>query len=405
MLGYAFMGKAHSRAFARALRSSTRRSPPELVSICGPRPRRRGRGARARYGWARGRSPTGASRSPTTASGSSSTAARTRCTPSRRSRRHGPASTSSARSRSALDAAESHAMWRAARARGRRPPVRLQLPLRARRSAARASCSRRASSASSSTSARATSSRGAGRRRPTSGASTARRRGHGRDRRPRRAHRRPRALPRRRDRSRCRPSCARSSRATRSTTRSRRRSSSRTARSARSRPRGSRAGASTRTPSSSTARAARSRSTSSASTSCRSSDEQRFAASSSRSPSTRMSYWWPPGHILGWGDTFTHELRAPARRAIAGEATVAPHGATFEDGYRARRGLRRDPALGRERTARGERVSRARVKTSLGIWAFGPMATRFVPGGYQPRAGRRDDGGARARARSRGSAT
>jgi xylose isomerase len=24
------------------------------------------------------------------------------------------------------------------------------------------------------------------------------------------------------------------------------------------------------------------------------------------------------------------------------------------------------------------------VKTSLGIWAFGPMATRFVPGGYQP---------------------
>ncbi len=25
------------------------------------------------------------------------------------------------------------------------------------------------------------------------------------------------------------------------------------------------------------------------------------------------------------------------------------------------------------------------MKTSLGIWAFGPMATRFVPGGYQPR--------------------
>ena len=25
-----------------------------------------------------------------------------------------------------------------------------------------------------------------------------------------------------------------------------------------------------------------------------------------------------------------------------------------------------------------------RVKTSLGIWAFGPMATRFVPGGYKP---------------------
>jgi xylose isomerase len=28
------------------------------------------------------------------------------------------------------------------------------------------------------------------------------------------------------------------------------------------------------------------------------------------------------------------------------------------------------------------------VKTSLGIWAFGPMVTRFVPGGYQPEHGR-----------------
>ena len=24
------------------------------------------------------------------------------------------------------------------------------------------------------------------------------------------------------------------------------------------------------------------------------------------------------------------------------------------------------------------------MKTSLGIWAFGPMVTRFVPMGYQP---------------------
>ncbi len=24
------------------------------------------------------------------------------------------------------------------------------------------------------------------------------------------------------------------------------------------------------------------------------------------------------------------------------------------------------------------------MKTSLGIWALGPMTTRFVPGGYQP---------------------
>jgi predicted dehydrogenase len=46
-----------------------------------------------------------------------------------------------------------------------------------------------------------------------------------------------------------------------------------------------------------------------------------------------MRHWWPPGHIVGWGDTFTHEL-AHMLEAIAGEHEVAPHGATFEDGYR-----------------------------------------------------------------------
>jgi predicted dehydrogenase len=44
--------------------------------------------------------------------------------------------------------------------------------------------------------------------------------------------------------------------------------------------------------------------------------------------------WWPPGHTLGWGDTFTLELEHMLR-AIAGEGTVAPLAATFEDGYRA----------------------------------------------------------------------
>jgi predicted dehydrogenase len=47
-----------------------------------------------------------------------------------------------------------------------------------------------------------------------------------------------------------------------------------------------------------------------------------------------MEHWWPPGHIVGWGDTFVHELRHMLA-AIAGETDVAPHGATFEDGYRA----------------------------------------------------------------------
>jgi predicted dehydrogenase len=46
-----------------------------------------------------------------------------------------------------------------------------------------------------------------------------------------------------------------------------------------------------------------------------------------------MRHWWPPGHIVGWGDTFTHEL-GHMLEAIAGEHGVGPHGATFEDGYR-----------------------------------------------------------------------
>jgi predicted dehydrogenase len=45
-------------------------------------------------------------------------------------------------------------------------------------------------------------------------------------------------------------------------------------------------------------------------------------------------YWWPPGHIIGWGDTFVHELHH-LLAAIAGEHEVAPYGADFEDGYRA----------------------------------------------------------------------
>jgi predicted dehydrogenase len=45
-------------------------------------------------------------------------------------------------------------------------------------------------------------------------------------------------------------------------------------------------------------------------------------------------HWWPPGHIIGWGDTFVHELHH-VLAAIAGDGEVAPHGATFEDGYRA----------------------------------------------------------------------
>jgi predicted dehydrogenase len=43
--------------------------------------------------------------------------------------------------------------------------------------------------------------------------------------------------------------------------------------------------------------------------------------------------WWPRGHGIGWGDSFSHELRHFIG-AIAGAWEVAPHGATFLDGVR-----------------------------------------------------------------------
>jgi predicted dehydrogenase len=46
------------------------------------------------------------------------------------------------------------------------------------------------------------------------------------------------------------------------------------------------------------------------------------------------SRWWPPGHTIGWAETFVHELDH-LLTAIAGDCEVGPHGATFEDGYRA----------------------------------------------------------------------
>jgi len=37
---------------------------------------------------------------------------------------------------------------------------------------------------------------------------------------------------------------------------------------------------------------------------------------------------------VGWGETFVHELHH-VLAAIAGDTDISPHGATFEDGYRA----------------------------------------------------------------------
>jgi predicted dehydrogenase len=47
-----------------------------------------------------------------------------------------------------------------------------------------------------------------------------------------------------------------------------------------------------------------------------------------------VEHWWPPGHVLGWEHTFTHQFRH-LLEAIRDDHDVGPHGATFADGYRA----------------------------------------------------------------------
>ncbi len=44
--------------------------------------------------------------------------------------------------------------------------------------------------------------------------------------------------------------------------------------------------------------------------------------------------WWPQGHIIGWEHTFVHELAHFFAAIVTGQP-VAPDGADFEDGYRA----------------------------------------------------------------------
>ncbi len=44
--------------------------------------------------------------------------------------------------------------------------------------------------------------------------------------------------------------------------------------------------------------------------------------------------WWPHGHIIGWEHTFVHEL-THFLDCIVNDKEIMPHGATFVDGYRA----------------------------------------------------------------------
>jgi predicted dehydrogenase len=47
-----------------------------------------------------------------------------------------------------------------------------------------------------------------------------------------------------------------------------------------------------------------------------------------------LEHWWPHGHIIGWEHTFVHEI-THLLDCIVNDKEVAPYGATFEDGYRA----------------------------------------------------------------------
>jgi predicted dehydrogenase len=45
-------------------------------------------------------------------------------------------------------------------------------------------------------------------------------------------------------------------------------------------------------------------------------------------------HWWPQGHMIGWEHTFIHEV-THLLDCIVNDRNVAPYGATFEDGYKA----------------------------------------------------------------------
>jgi predicted dehydrogenase len=44
-------------------------------------------------------------------------------------------------------------------------------------------------------------------------------------------------------------------------------------------------------------------------------------------------WWWPHGHTIGWEHSFVHEIHH-LLSTIRDDSDIAPHGATFEDGYR-----------------------------------------------------------------------
>ena len=329
MLGYAFMGKAHSRALARCGELDPPLLP-ELVSISGrDRDAARG-GARARYGWAEavdGLARAGRRRPRR--------AVRQR-RPERAARRADDRGRAGRQARPLREAARRStrpsrtAMWRAAEDAGVVHAVRLQLPLRAGRPPrARARRGRRASASIVHFRARYLQSWGWDA--PTRRLALRPRPGrHGRDRRPRRAHRstwRRYLVGEIDDASapRCAPSCP----AARSTTPS-------------SRSIEFENGAIGTLEASRLARGRINQNTFELNGSAGSIafDLERFdelhvsdgGAVPRRARDRRLVAARPHARL---GRHVHARVRAPARARSRATAAVAPHGATFEDGYRA----------------------------------------------------------------------
>jgi predicted dehydrogenase len=74
-------------------------------------------------------------------------------------------------------------------------------------------------------------------------------------------------------------------------------------------------------------------------------------------------WWWPHGHIIGWEHTFVHELHH-LLHAIATSGEIRPHGADFEDGYRASEVC--DAILRSSATGQRERLSYRKLPETRG---------------------------------------
>ena len=145
LIGYAFMGRAHSNAWRQVGRFFTPKLTPRMKVICGRTPKNVKDGGRsARLGGGRHRLARG--RQPARTSTSSTSARRATATPRSRSPRRRPARSCSARSRSRTRCAEARADARRGE-EGRRHPHDLpQLPARAGGDAGQAADRARASS-------------------------------------------------------------------------------------------------------------------------------------------------------------------------------------------------------------------------------------------------------------------